>query len=146
MDDNLSNREKSRRTRLAKQARQLILDTVKVESSDATSLMLMYNEFYLQIAFSPLHPLMILYAARAVPNADTTVLKESVNELNLRSVLGSYAINSEVGCFSYRATQWLDVELTQERFLEMLDRCLDEARRGYARLIDARKKHEAKHA
>ena len=47
------------------------------------------------------------------------------NDLNLRSVLGSHAINDEVGCYSYRATHWLDTELDAKRFYEILDRCVD---------------------
>jgi len=49
-------------------------------------------------------------------------------------VLGSHAINEDVGCYSYRATHWLDTELTPERFFEILSRCVDEADRGYFNL------------
>ena len=54
-----------------------------------------------------------------------------VNELNLKSVLGSHAINESVGCYSYRATQWLDTEISPQRYFEMLNRCVDEADRAY---------------
>ena len=56
------------------------------------------------------------------------------NELNLRSILGSHAINDEVGCYSYRATHWLDTEMNPQRFYEILDRCVDEADRGFDKL------------
>ena len=57
---------------------------------------------------------------------------DTLNSLNLKSVLGSHSINKDVGCYSYRATHWLDNELGVSRFFEILDRCIDEADRGYA--------------
>ena len=65
---------------------------------------------------------------------DETSLTLDHRELNLHSVLGSHAINEDVGCYSYRATHWLDTELTPERFFEILSRCVDEADRGYFNL------------
>lgn len=56
------------------------------------------------------------------------------NELNLSCVLGSHAINEQVGCYSYRAVHWMDTELTEERFFEILERCTEEADRGYHKL------------
>ena len=64
----------------------------------------------------------------------TAKQRKLVNELNLKSILGSHAINDEVGCYSYRATHWLDKELDPTRFFEMLSRCIDEADKGYRRL------------
>ena len=74
------------------------------------------------------------YMRLLLEQPDSTKKRQMVNQLNLNSVLGSHAINQEVGCYSYRSTHWLDTELTAERFFEMLDRCADEADRGYIRL------------
>lgn len=71
---------------------------------------------------------------KAIRNPDGARKQQLANELNLHSVLGSHAINEDVGCYSYRATHWLDTELTPERFFEILSRCVDEADRGYFNL------------
>ena len=88
----------------------------------------------LQISFSELHPLMVFCLAKALTHPSTHKQCEITNDLNLRSVLGSHAINDEVGCYSYRATHWLDTELDASRFYEILDRCVDEADRGFFKL------------
>jgi hypothetical protein len=130
----LSQEEQYRRRQIAEQARQMILQHLPVEDQDETSLTTYYREYYMQISFSSLHPLVVICLAKSIPNPDSTKKRQMVNRLNLNSVLGSHAINQEVGCYSYRSTHWLDTELTAERFFEMLDRCADEADRGYIRL------------
>lgn len=112
----------------------MILEQMPVDDQDETSLMLGYKGYYLQISFSVLHPLMVICLARSIQSVGSAKKKKMVNELNLRSVLGSHAINDAVGCYSYRATQWLDTELQPSRFFEILDRCIDEAERGFLRL------------
>ncbi len=72
-----------------------------------------------------LHPLMVVCLAKALTQPGTAKQCRIANDLNLRSVLGSHAINDEVGCYSYRATHWLDTELDAKRFYEILDRCVD---------------------
>ena len=99
-----------------------------------TSLTLDHRGYYMQISFSPLHPLLVVCLAKAIRNPDGARKQQLANELNLHSVLGSHAINEDVGCYSYRATHWLDTELTPERFFEILSRCVDEADRGYFNL------------
>ncbi|MFT3951736.1 MAG: hypothetical protein QM689_07345 [Oscillospiraceae bacterium] len=135
MTDNhkLSMTEQSHRREIAERVRSMILSAIPVEDQDETSLTADYRNYYLQISFSYLHPLMVFCLARAMHHPDNKK-KQMTNELNLRSVLGSHAINESVGCYSYRATQWLDSELTPERFFEMLDRYVDEADRGYCKL------------
>lgn len=132
--NDLTKSEQLRRKNLADNARQMILNHIPVEDQDETSLMLGYRDYYMQISFSALHPLMVICLAKAIRNPDGVKKKALTNELNLHSVLGSHAINGEVGCYSYRATHWLDTELTPERFFEILDRCVDEASRGYQKL------------
>lgn len=134
MNHDLSKREQERRRILSDQARTIIMQALPVEDADESSLMLSHGGFYLQVAFSSLHPLMVLYLARGMKHHGIQKDKLTINELNLRSVLGSHAINDDVGCYSYRAAHWLDTELTGPRFLEILDRCSEEAVRGYQRL------------
>lgn len=138
MDDHLSRQEQSRRKQLSDRARDTIVHTLPVQDADETSIMLGYDGFYLQIAFSEFHPLMVFYLARGLDRPGTVSDRRLINELNLRSVLGSHALNDEIGCYSYRSAHWLDAELTKPRFLEILRRCADEAARGYNRLVNAR--------
>ena len=119
----LSQQEQHRRKEIAEHTRQMLLTELPIDSQDETSIMGKYRDYYLQISFSELHPLMVVCLAKAL-----------TNDLNLRSVLGSHAINDEVGCYSYRATHWLDTELDAKRFYEILDRCVDEADRGFYKL------------
>lgn len=130
----LGKEEQLRRKHIADEARKMILAQMPVEDQDETSLTLGYRDYYMQISFSALHPLLVICLARAIDHPDGVKKKRLTNELNLHSVLGSHAINEDVGCYSYRATHWLDTELTPERFFEILDRCVDEATRGYLRL------------
>jgi len=134
MDIRISAQEKARRKTMAEGARRMIMENLTVEDSDETSLTVNWDGFYLQISFSFLHPLMVIYLAHSLTKPDTAKRKNTLNDLNLKSVLGSHAVNDQVGCYSYRAAQWLDSELTKQRFLEMLERCTEEAARGYAQL------------
>ena len=135
MENSINTKERARRRELAHQARALIAQTLPIEDADESSVMLGYGGFYLQIAFSELHPLMAIYLARALARQSTAKDVRLINELNLKGVLGSHALNPEAGCYSYRAVHWLDTELTKARFLEMLERDAGEAGRAYARLV-----------
>lgn len=131
---NLSGNEQQRRREIAAHTRSMILSQLPIESQDGTSLMTGYRDYYLQISFSELHPLMVFCLAKALARPSTLKQRQMTNELNLHSILGSHAINDDVGCYSYRATHWLDTELEPGRFYEILDRCVDEADRGYGKL------------
>lgn len=136
LDCSLTSEEQVRRTDLAQKARRMILSHMRVEAEDETSLTVDYRGYYMQISFSPLHPLLVICLAKAIRNPNGARKRQLVNELNLHSVLGSHSINDDVGCYSYRATHWLDKELTSERFFEILNRCVDEANRGYFSLAE----------
>lgn len=133
----LSKTEQKRRRERIRRVRFIILNEMQVEAQDETSLMLSYNGYYLQISFSELHPLMVFCLAKALPDPISEKHYGILNDLNLNSVLGSHSVNDEIGCYSYRATHWLDTDLTVMRFFEMLDRCVDEAQRGYHRLTQS---------
>ena len=128
------NEEQLRRTDLARQARQLVSECFMIESADDTSLTAYYRGFYLQISFSELHPLIVFSLARKLWDTESPKQLEIVNDLNLRSILGTHTINPEVGCYAYRAVHWLDTELTRDRLFELLGRLAGEAQRGYERL------------
>lgn len=130
----LNQSEQQRRKEIVTHTRQMIASQLHIDSQDETSIMTNYRDYYLQISFSELHPLMVICLAKALTHTGMHKQCEITNDLNLRSVLGSHAINDKVGCYSYRATQWLDTELQPFRFFEILDRCVDEAERGFFRL------------
>lgn len=126
----LSITEQKRRKDIVKHIRFILLNEMCVEAQDETSIMLRYQDYYLQVSFSELHPLMVFCLAKALPVPVTAGHYRKINELNLKSVLGSHVVNEEIGCYSYRATHWLDTEINVKRFFEILDRCVDEAQRG----------------
>ena len=126
----LSAEEKQLRKRIAASVRAMVKENLSIQDEDETSLMSDYCGYYLQISFSDVHPLMMLCLAKCLTDIGADK-RRKVNELNLNSILGSHAVNDEVGCYSYRATQWLDLAISPDRFFEILDRCVDEAARGY---------------
>lgn len=130
----LNSAEQARRKSIAEQTRKMIMKQLRIDGQDETSLMTDYRDYYLQISFSDLHPLMVFCLAKGIKTPSTIQQKQITNELNLKSILGSHAINDEVGCYSYRATHWLDTELDAPRFFEILNRCVDEADRGFYKL------------
>lgn len=129
----LSKKEKVRRKELTDKTRKMVSRIMGVVAEDDTSIMTTYRDFYLQISFSELHPLMVFCMAKPLEGTMATLQRVS-NEMNLCSVLGSHSVNEEFGCYNYRATHWLDTEMEQQRFFEILDRCVDEALRGYAKI------------
>lgn len=132
----LSQSARQRRKEIARETRQMVSSLLPIAEQDETSLMSDYRGYYIQISFSELHPLMVLCLARVLKSPSTSRQRQMINELNLQSILGSHAINDEVGCYSYRATQWLDVQIDPQRFYEILNRCIEEADRGYYRLME----------
>lgn len=129
----ISGEEMLRRKNLAQNTRKMITSVLEIVSQDDTSLMTTYRDFFLQISFSELHPLMVFCLARPINAAKEDIASVS-NKVNLTSVLGSHSVNEYYGCYNYRATHWLDTEIGQTRFLEILNRCVDEASRGYQKV------------
>ena len=87
LDYDLTRAEQVRRTDLAQKARRMILSHMKVEAEDETSLTLDHRGYYMQISFSPLHPLLVVCLAKAIRNPDGARKQQLANELNLHSVL-----------------------------------------------------------
>lgn len=61
----LPKEELVRRKELSDNTRKMIYSLLDVAAEDETSLMTTYRDFYLQISFSELHPLMVFYLARS---------------------------------------------------------------------------------
>lgn len=129
----LTKKEMVRRKELTDSTRKMIRGVLSVVAEDDTSIMTTYRDFYLQISFSELHPLMVFCMAKPL-EGKMKALQKASNEMNLRSVLGSHSVNEELSCYNYRATHWLDTQMDKDRFFEILDRCVDEAYRGYHQL------------
>ena len=132
----LSRAEQARRRMIAEETRQMLLQKLEIETADEMSLMTQYRGYYLQISFSGLHPLMVLCLAKKLCEPGTLQKHLVVNELNLKSILGSHALNNVLGCYTYRAAQWLDAKPDIRRFFEILDRCVEEADRGFRSLAE----------
>lgn len=128
----LSIEETRRRKSLSDEARNMVKQSLTIEEEDNTGLMMMFEDFYLQISFSELHPLMVIYLVRYLERKISIHDKDKVNKLNLASVLGGHTVDTGIGCYAYRTTHWLDAPLTRERFFEILYRSLSEAQRGYS--------------
>lgn len=124
--------EKNRR-KLAAQARETIASSMNIVEQDEDSLMSSYNDFFVLISFSEVHPLIMICLVRHIENLRKVAL-EICNRMNLTSVLGSHAINDEAGCYTYRSSHWLDANLTKNRFFEILNRCTEEASRCYKKI------------
>ena len=130
----LTQNELVRRKKLSVNTRKLVCSLLDVVAEDESSVMTIYRDFYLQISFSELHPLMVFCLAKQLDGKLSTAGARS-NDMNQRSILGSHSVNEEFGCFNYRATHWLETEMNQKRFFEILDRCVDEAIRGYRQFV-----------
>ncbi len=128
----LSQEEKRRRKNLSDEARNTVKQSLAIEDEDDAGLMMMFEDFYLQISFSELHPLMVIYLVRGLERKISIRDKDKVNKLNLASVLGGHTVDTGIGCYAYRTTHWLDAPLTRDRFFEMLNRAVAEAQRGYS--------------
>lgn len=125
--------EIARRKDLAAHARKMLLNQLSVVAEDEASLMTFYHNFYIQISFSEMHPLLVIYFVREL-EPQRLQERKILNELNLKSVLGSHAVNEEVGCYTFRATIWMETELECDRFYEIFDRCAEEANRGFDKM------------
>ena len=119
-----------RRKKLSDTTRKMVCNLLDVVAEDDTSIMTVYRDFYHQISFSEVHPLMVFYMAKQLDHA-APIRDDLFNDMNQRSVLGSHSVNANIGCYNYRATHWLEAEISQTRFFEILDRCIDEAAREF---------------
>lgn len=134
----LSKKEQERRIALAAHARSLVSSALPIENATESGVLLRYEDYYLQIVFSELHPLMVITFIRGLDNLPEKVWAQRRNELNVKTVLGCHYVDKDVGFYSFRAAHWLDTELTKSRFLEMLHRCYDEVCVAYRQINRSR--------
>ena len=91
----LPKEELVRRKELSDNTRKMIYSLLDVAAEDETSLMTTYRDFYLQISFSELHPLMVFYLARPL-DGEKAMLADRSNEMNLRSEIGRASCRERV--------------------------------------------------
>lgn len=126
--------EMDKRRSLVIRARNMIAELFCLEAVDEDTFMTECQDFFVQISFSEIHPLIVIYFVRKIPKINLRMLS-AINEQNLTSVLGCHSINDWADCYSYRATLWLDVDFSRKRFEEILVRCVEEAQRGYRAIM-----------
>ena len=118
------------RKQVAEQTMESIKRILPWESEEPNCIMTNYKGFYLQISISEVHPLIAFCFVREIPDY-TEINLEKVNEVNLLGILGCNCINQKAGCYTYRTAIWLETDLSNVRLVEILDRCVEEAVRGY---------------
>lgn len=119
-----------RRRDRAVRARNLVMECMKIEEIQDNSVMTCFKNFFLQISFSELHPLILFCFARQMCDSEKEEMS-CLNELNLKSVYGTHTVNDQASCYVYRAAYWLDENLDKQRLFEILDRLSEEAFRGF---------------
>lgn len=133
----LTQDERKHRADIIEDTRRMLLTHFPVEDEDSTSFVLPYEGFHLQVAFSALHPLVMLHfvcvCSRQLLKRDF----ERINRLNAKAVLGGHFLDDTLNCYVFRLTQWLDAKPEPERFCELLLRGYQEATRGFAELFSA---------
>ncbi len=122
------------RKTLTDEMKQMLKANLEIMGEDDCSLMTTYKGFLLQISFTDLHPLMVFCLCKPIENYDPSVAS-CVNDANMRCALGCHFINEEMSAYNYRATHWLEKRITMKRFYEILDRCVEEAKRGYDQIV-----------
>lgn len=129
----LSNEEILRRKDLSGRIRKMVSESIEIMEQEENFIKSKYKGFALKVIFSDLHPLMVFCLEKPISDVGKAISKRT-NLVNLISVLGSHCINEYDGLYQYRATHWIDTEMTKARFLEILDRCVIEASRGYRKI------------
>ena len=66
LNDELGTKEQKKRKEIAAHTRAMILNQLNVHDEDENSIMTDYRNYYLQISFSELHPLMVFCLAKGL--------------------------------------------------------------------------------
>ena len=115
-------------------ARRLVVEKLGLDRETGGTYSGFYKDFFLVVDFSELHPLMVLTFSRPYPLHVNVHTYRRLNRTNQSSILGSHIMNNDVGCYSFRATQWLLSSLTEEDLYRILERCHADAQKGFAAL------------
>ena len=129
----LSREELLRRKKLTVTTRKMICKLLEIKAQNKTSIATTYEGFFLQITFSEIHPLIAFCLEKPLEETKASIASKS-NLANLTSVLGKHCVFERDGRYQYRAIHWLDTEINQTRFLEILNRYVVEASRGYEKI------------
>ena len=62
----ISQEEQYRRSEIVKQMKKMLASQLQIEAEDEQTLMTNYHDYYLQISFSELHPLMVFCLAKSL--------------------------------------------------------------------------------
>ena len=84
LNDELGTKEQKKRKEIAAHTRAMILNQLNVHDEDENSIMTDYRNYYLQISFSELHPLMVFCLAKGLKSPSTAKQKQMTNELTLK--------------------------------------------------------------
>ena len=128
--------ETDRRMEVIEKTRDMILKDFQVEGEDDVSVILRHKGFFLQVLFSRVHPLIIIYLAKSLEEKmveDYSV----INDINGDSFMGSHSINRKAGCYAFRSTHWLEAPMQPDRFREILTRCSVEAADAHQKVLEA---------
>ena len=128
----LSNSDILRHHQLVDNARNIICNQIDMDLEEDGSLTGIYAGFFLAVSFSELHPLMVVTLSRPYAFKANISTYRALNRINLNSILGSHTISNDVGCYSFRTTQWLFSAMTDDEFRLFLSRCQYDAEKGYA--------------
>ena len=131
----LSNSDILRNHQLVENARSVISSQLELDLEEDGSLTGFYTGFFLVISFSELHPLMVVTLSKPYSLRVDVNTYRALNRTNISSILGSHSINNDVGCYSFRATQWLWSAMTEADFRLFLSRCQSAAEKGYTALL-----------
>lgn len=131
--NSITQTELDRREEIMLKTRYMVSKFFPVRREDDYYISTPYNgDFYLQIAFSRIHPLMVLYLAKPLNKDISKMERGKVFDLNTEAVLGTHFLDVKGNYYVFRSTHWLDVPFTSERFKEILDRVWQEASHGYS--------------
>ena len=129
----LSREESLRRKKLTANTRKMICGVLDIKAENKNSIATTHEGFFLQITFSDLHPLMAFCLEKPLVEVNESVASK-LNLANLASVLGKHCVYERDGRYQYHAIHWLDTEISSTRFLEILNRFVIEASRGYKKI------------
>ena len=132
---NLSDSDILRHHQLIEKARRVITGLLDLDLEEDGSLTGFYTGFFLVISFSELHPLMVVTLSKPYALRVDVNTYRALNRTNISSILGSHSLNNDVGCYSFRATQWLWSAMTDGDFRLFLSRCQSAAEKGYTALL-----------
>lgn len=100
----------------------MLRQTVKVIGEDDNKMIIGFRDFFVEIFFSSMHPLMVI---RFVKFLEVDVDFEGfivANNMNKDCIYGSHSFDREKRRYYFQATQWLDGVLSSKLLYDMFKR------------------------